>query len=326
MYNTFMLSSGTMRVGIVRGGSSKYGYQKSMNDGSILLRALKEHIEYEPVDVFIDQSEIWHVDGVPIPVNKLVHNVDMCINTITNPLQKLGFVETIIKSFGIPCIFAPKESLRGYIPEDLSRKLKSIGIHIPNKSNIDLNDPNAIKNIHLKFSPPYIVNFANPWGQVDTVVNTTKIDELKNAIENHYTGANGKYYSQEFINGDEWAVTVIPNFRDLPWYTLHPIYVQTIAPAFRETAPVSKSAIGQFANPVVRNTLDLYARLVAGNLKTSVPLTMHFVYRDERRPPSLVKIIERHTLDSDESLLHALNENAISHKDFIHMLIQNKRP
>lgn len=53
-----------IRIGVIRGGSNIDGYQKSISDGSIILRALREHDDYSPHDILIDKNEKIYVDGV----------------------------------------------------------------------------------------------------------------------------------------------------------------------------------------------------------------------------------------------------------------------
>ncbi len=149
----------TVRVGVIRGGSNLRGYQKSISDGSIILRALREHHNYEPHDILIDQNEVMHVDGVPTVPSNLAHTVDICISTITYPLSKNGPIEKIVSSFGIPCVHTPKEALRGYIPDTLKDKIRSVGIRLPRHMILDVNDENLAHKIHKTFSPPYVLLF-----------------------------------------------------------------------------------------------------------------------------------------------------------------------
>ncbi len=310
----------TVRVGVVRGGTHSRFHQKSISDGAILLRALREHEMYEPHDILIDKDEVWHMDGLPIKPEKLAFHMDLCISTIEHPLQSSGYIESILRNFGIQCMHAPKESLRGYIPDSLARKIESVGVRIPRRLNLGESN-NFLRDVHATFSPPYSLVFVNRKGEMDHLYHAKHMNDLAEFLNAHEQEDTGSYILEEYIPGDEWAVTVMPNFRETAWYTLHPIYVGTVTPAYRSNAPISRSAEGRFAAPNIREALDLYSKLASSVMEINIPTT--FVFRHmEGRKPTLFRIIERHMIESDETLLNALKENAIPESDFAHMMIE----
>lgn len=314
--------SKTVRVGIVRGGTEARGYQKSLSDGAILLRALREHSEYEPHDILIDKDEIWHMDGVPVRPERLAFHLDFCISTVEHPLENQGFVESILRNFGISCIHAPKEALRGYIPDSLARKIESVGVRTARRMKIG-DSGNFFRDVHATFSPPYSVVFVDQKGRVQNLYHAKHMHDLAHFLDNHQSQSSGEYFLEEYVSGDEWAVTVMPRFRETLWYTLHPVYVGTVNPAFRSTPPASRSREEGFAAPSVREALDLYAKLAAAALELDIPMT--FVFRhQEGRKPALLRAMERHMIEDDHSLLHALKESAIPESEFTHMMIEKQ--
>lgn len=310
-------------VGVVRGGSDMHDYKKSLSDGSVILRALREHEEYTAFDILIDQKEVWHLDGVPIlPVN-LMHKIDICISTINQPLDKHGFVERIIESLGIKCVHTPKSALRGYISPMLSSTINSAGVRSSRHIKIDEYHPSLLKTLHNTFSPPYSVSFVNKLGDIKHIFDATNFDDIVDIFSHHIKPEAGEYLIEEYIAGDEWAVTVMPQFRGVKYFTMHPVYKETVYPAFRSNIPKTPGSRDRFANPSVRETLDLYAKLAASVLDIEVPTTFTFRHFPDKKPV-LMRIKERHMLHDDSTLLHALKENAIKESDFLKMLIDLK--
>lgn len=314
----------TVRVGVIRGGSNLRGYQKSISDGSIILRALREHDNYEPHDILIDQNEVMHLDGVPTVPSNLLHAVDICISTIAHPLSKNGSIEKIVSKFGIPCVHTPKEALRGYIPDPLKDKIRSVGIRLPRQMELDFEDENLAHKIHKTFSPPYSLTFSRTSGEMGHISHAVTIDELFALLEKETPDETISYMIEEYIPGDEWSVTVLPNFRDMKWYTLHPVYRGSIRPAFRSNTPESRSAAGSFATPKVRESLDLYTKLAAGVIDPNMPTT--FVFRHvENNKPVLFRIIDRHMLEDDPEVLRALEESAVSEGEYLDTILRGYR-
>lgn len=311
-----------IRIGVIRGGTNKNDYQKSISNGSILLRALRSHDEYQEHDILIDQDENWHLDGVPILPSTLIHKIDIAILTIKHPLLNNGYVENILKSLGIKTVSIPKESLRGYIPESLKEKISNIGIHLPRKLEIDFNDPNLANNIHKTFSPPYSFVVYKDNGELHQALHFNTIQDLFDNLEQNEINIDHKYFIEEYIHGDQWAVTVIPNFRGFVWYSLHPVYMDTVKPAFRSNTKLSHHAQSKFAGPNVKNSLDLYSKLIAGSLKPTKPITL--IFRDNQiQRPTLMHILERHLLEDDELLQNALQESVITEGEYLAHILQN---
>ena len=253
----------TIRVGVIRGGRNSDNYQKSISNGAIILRALREHDDYTGHDILIDKDEVWHLDGVPIVQANLINKIDICISTTDDILEKSGSLSKILKSLGIKHVYPSKESLRGYIPDSLKEQIKSVGVRTPKQLDLDFNDTNLAGQIHKTFSPPYSLIKVDSTGIVSHITHSKNIDELFEVLEKQELDSNQKYILEEYINGEEWAVNIIPNFRDTKFYTLHPVYLNTVNPAFKSNVQISRSAEGRFATPHVHGTLDLYGKLVA---------------------------------------------------------------
>ena len=74
LYNSLMAILSKIRVGVLRGGPS-FGHIISLKTGAHVLKNLPE--KYSPVDVFIDKSGVWHIQGVATPPQKVFKKVDV---------------------------------------------------------------------------------------------------------------------------------------------------------------------------------------------------------------------------------------------------------
>jgi D-alanine-D-alanine ligase-like ATP-grasp enzyme len=314
----------TVCVGVVRGGTDNVDYKKSMSAGSVLLRALREHDEYSSSDILIDKDSVWHLDGVPINPHQLINKIDLCIVTMEKPLDNLGYVESIIRSLGIKCVHNPKSALRGYIPESLRNAIESVGVRITRALEIENPDRDLLKNIHNTFSPPYSLNFVNRLGVVSHIFHASNLNDVVDVFEYHQKPEEGNYLIEEYTPGDEWAVTVMPDFRGVKYYTLHPVYVGSVSPAFKSNLPKNRSAQDKFAAPAVRESLDLYSKLAAAAMPNSVPTTFVFRHLEDRKPV-LLRAIEHYLLNDNEMLINAMHESAVTESEFLDLILNNNK-
>jgi D-alanine-D-alanine ligase-like ATP-grasp enzyme len=310
----------TVCVGVLRGGTDSVDYQKSMSAGSILLRALREHDEYNPADILIDKNGVWHLDGVPVKPHQLINKIDLCIVTLEKPLENIGYVESVVRSLGINCVHNPKSALRGYIPESLRNAIESVGVRMARSLEVENPDIDFLKNIHNTFSPPYSLNFVNRLGEVSHIFHASNLNDVVDVFDNYQKKEEGNYIIEEYTAGDEWAVTIIPEFRGVKYYTLHPIYIGTTNPAFKSNLPKNRSAQDGFASPVVRESLDLYSKLAAAVMPTNIVTT--FIFRHlENKKPVLLRAIEQYMLNDSDILLKAMNESAVSESEFLDIIL-----
>lgn len=314
----------TVCVGVLRGGTDSVDYKKSMSSGSILLRALREHDDYDSHDILIDKNGVWHLDGVPVKPHQLINKIDLCIVTIEKPLKDLGYVESVIRSLGINCIHNPKSALRGYIPESLRNAIESVGVRMSRSLEVENPDVDFLKNIHNTFSPPYSLNFVNRLGEVSHIFHASNLNDVVDVFDNYQKKEEGNYIIEEYTAGDEWAVTIIPEFRGVKYYTLHPVYVGTINPAFKSNLPKNRSAQEGFANPAVREVLDLYAKLAAAAMPNNIPITFIFRHLEDRKPV-LLRAIEHYILNNNTMLLDAMQESTVTESEFLDIILKNNK-
>ncbi len=67
-------------VGVLRGGPSSE-YEVSLNTGREVLKNLNKE-KYRPIDIFIDQSGLWHMNGLVISPIQASRQVDVFLNAM----------------------------------------------------------------------------------------------------------------------------------------------------------------------------------------------------------------------------------------------------
>ena len=152
------------KIGILRGGNKEH-YEKSLQKGGELILHIHENLKdkLKTVDILVDGNGIWHADGLPIRPVELVNKVDVVWNT-THPnfssiLKEIGIPNIGIDTF--PFVLSMNRSI-------LHESMKEIGVKMPRhlvfsayQEDIDGNRDKFIfkksKEVHQKFSPPWIV-------------------------------------------------------------------------------------------------------------------------------------------------------------------------
>ncbi|MES2216054.1 MAG: D-alanine--D-alanine ligase [Patescibacteria group bacterium] len=92
-----------IRVGILRGGPSAE-YEVSLNSGSGVMNALREKYEnkYHPRDIFIDRTGQWHMEGVEVRPEDIIHKVDVIFNALHGTYGEDGKVQHFFEAHQIP--------------------------------------------------------------------------------------------------------------------------------------------------------------------------------------------------------------------------------
>ncbi len=89
-----------LRVAVLRGGPSNE-YDVSLKTGATVLKELdREH--YTPVDVFIDKTGTWHIDGLPGHVLDLRNHADVAWNALHGVYGEDGNIQRELESIGMP--------------------------------------------------------------------------------------------------------------------------------------------------------------------------------------------------------------------------------
>jgi D-alanine-D-alanine ligase-like ATP-grasp enzyme len=215
------------KVGILRGGDDEY-YNSSLKEGSHLFSHIYEKLsgKYQPVDIFVDRSGLWHLKGMPVTPEELVHKVDVVWNT-SHP----SFSE-IFRSLAIPHITTPAFALNlGKKREMLREHLKQIGINVPRSIVLPLyqKDFDGPKEAYAKKKAMEIFEkFSSPWvvksytEEKNMAIHLAKtFPELVRAIEDGI--AHGKsILVEEFVSGKASALHTLSDFRKDEVYVFPP--------------------------------------------------------------------------------------------------------
>ncbi|MCX6754365.1 MAG: ATP-grasp domain-containing protein [Candidatus Nomurabacteria bacterium] len=227
-----------IKVGVIRGGSSDE-YEVSLASGSQVLFHLREDRmkdKYTPIDIFIDRDGVWHVNGIPITLDKVAEKVDIIINALHGNYGEDGQVQKHLEQLGVP--YTGSGSLASTLAYNKSlakNEFIKLGIKTPKHivfpaykeyfdESIDIYAKKKAKEVWEKISPPWIVKPINGGSSMGIHVCKT-FESLVNAF---LDGVNQKVsvLVEEFIIGKEATVGVVDNFRGKKVYTFPPIEIR----------------------------------------------------------------------------------------------------
>ena len=227
-----------IKVGVIRGGISGE-YEVSLASGAqvlLHLRGDKLNKKYKAIDIFIDRDGIWHINGVPTPMDKLAHKVDVIVNALHGDYGEDGKVQQILEQWGIPYTGSgPFASAVGYNKFLTKQEFAKLGINTPRHILFpayqkDFDGPKEkyamkkAKEVHDRMAPPWIVKPLTGGSSMGVHVCKT-FDDLVNAF-NVGVSEEVSVLVEEFIKGKEATVGVVNNFRGKKVYTLPPIEIR----------------------------------------------------------------------------------------------------
>jgi D-alanine-D-alanine ligase len=219
------------RVGILRGGPSTE-YDVSLKSGNAILNALREHHAdtYQVVDIFIDKDGSWHIGGIPIKPEDIVHKVDVIFNALHGSYGEDGTVQSFLDAHGIPYTGSEAvPSAMGMNKQITNNIVARHGIKIPLSKEIlsidILKDPHeharALFNV---FPMPAVVKPVSGGSSVGVSIAQT-IQELAEALHKAAL-LDRAVLIQEYIKGIEATCGVIENFRNEVLYALPPVEIR----------------------------------------------------------------------------------------------------
>jgi len=227
-----------IKVGVIRGGMSGE-YEVSLASGAQVLSHLRSDImkdKYSAVDIFIDRDGIWHINGIPISMEKVASKVDVIINALHGDYGEDGEVQKLLEQWHIPYTGSgPESSAIGYNKFLSKQEFKKLGINTPAHMLFpvyqdDFDGPRdryaqkKAREVWERLPPPWIVKPLTGGSSMGVHVCKT-FQSLVDAFEE---GVNEKVsiLVEEFIRGKEATVGVINNFRNKEIYSLPPIEIR----------------------------------------------------------------------------------------------------
>ncbi len=216
-----------IKVGVIRGGSNN-NYKKSLEEGGKIISYLKEKLPNKTLalDILIDKSGVWHLNGLPIKPLDLLHKVDLiwdttipaCSQELSQthiPIYKISHFNTVLGS--------SKDILREY--------MSTVNIQVPNSflissyqkdidGELDYFVVRKAKEVHQKFGAPWLVKaFTNDEDMGIHVAKTfgELIDSIRDGVLH-----NKSILVEELIEGRKIGLHTLNNFRNQEFYHLLP--------------------------------------------------------------------------------------------------------
>ncbi|MEX0652478.1 MAG: D-alanine--D-alanine ligase [Candidatus Paceibacterota bacterium] len=214
-----------LRVGVLRGGPSSE-YEISLKTGGHVLQNISLE-KYDPKDIFISRSGVWHVRGLETTPEKALRNMDAVFNALHGEYGEDGKVQQILEKFGVP--YTGSRSLASSLAMNKA-KAKDIvsrsGIRVPLHRIITRESEikTAVMDIFKTFPQPVVVKpldrgsskgvtFAGSYQDLLEII-TIALEEAPVVLV------------EEFIKGREVTCGVVDNFRGEEQYTLLPIEIE----------------------------------------------------------------------------------------------------
>lgn len=226
-----------IRVGVIRGGISSE-YDVSLNTGGNVLshlRGREMNSKYKPVDILIDKSGAWHINGRQVSMNDVSNSVDVVFNALHGDFGEDGKVQQILEQWSIPYTGSgPFPSAVGYNKVLAKKQFSLLGIKTPqyitlesgNNSNLDINTlaQQQARAVWQKFGAPWVVKPQSSGSSFGVKICKT-FPELVEALTIGLSD-NSDLLIEEMIDGKEATVGVVEGLRGKDTYTLPPIEIR----------------------------------------------------------------------------------------------------
>lgn len=223
-----------IRVAILRGGTSNE-YDVSLKSGDMILRHLDRE-RFEPVDVLIDRTGIWHHKGLPIEPHILHRHVDIVLNALHGGVGEDGGVQQLLEQHGFLYTGSgPLASSIGMHKRQTKVLARDAGLETPNdilipdyrtQSALSRQEyiEEAVQFIFKTIPPPWVVKPLKGGSSLGVFLPRTYA-ELLSAL-NELSKNGGDILVEEHVRGREATVTVVDHFRDEPLYAFLPIEIK----------------------------------------------------------------------------------------------------
>lgn len=210
-----------IRVGVLRGGPSSE-HEISVKTGAHVLKNLPDN--YEPVDIFIDKSGVWHAQGVAEPPAKVFKKIDVIFNAAHGEYGEDGTVQRLLDTFAVPYTGSGHlGSLLAMHKGHSKNFLKSHGVKSPHHKLLKKEDA-LRQNLHDLWRAvpnPSIVKPIALGSSIGLSV-VKNFQELEPALEKAFA-VSPAIMVEEYIAGREATCGVIGSFRGEETYALLPV-------------------------------------------------------------------------------------------------------
>jgi len=227
-----------INVGVLRGGADNR-YKTSLDNGASILSCLRTDDmakKYRAVDIFIDEQGVWHINGIPMSMDKISERVDIVLNALLGSYAESGHIQKQLEEHNILYVGTDSTSSIVSHNKDLTKQeFTKMGIKTPQHLLFpayqeDFDEPRSrypqikAREVWEKMSPPWVVKPLTGGSSMGVHVCKT-FQDLVEAIEE---GMNSQVsiIVEEFIKGKEATVGVIKGFRNIELYVLPPVEVR----------------------------------------------------------------------------------------------------
>ena len=212
-----------IKVAVLRGGPSSE-YEVSLKTGKQVIDSLPSG--YIPIDVFIDRSGIWHVDGAPVEPQKILQTSDVVFNALHGEYGEDGKLQRLLDHYGVKYTGSTALASALAMNKVMAKEIfQSAGIKTPVfkvfKNIKDIHG--TAQTIFRTFPMPAIVK-PNASGSSVGVSIAKKHTDLAPAIEEALKYSD-TVLVEEFIVGKEATCGVIESFKGQKYYSLLPVEI-----------------------------------------------------------------------------------------------------
>ncbi|MDP3725941.1 MAG: D-alanine--D-alanine ligase [bacterium] len=210
-------------VGVLRGGPSSE-YEVSLKTGAAVLKHLPK--QYRKVDVLIDKQGGWHVNGLPLPPERLSRKIDVAFNALHGYYGEDGKVQKMLEMFGIPYTGSDAMSSAVGMNKLLSKKsFKKHRIKILKHKIIRPTDDlyGAVTKVFRTLPQPSVAKPLSGGSSVGVTIART-FHELLEAVDRAFQ-YDSSVLVEEYVKGREATCGVIDRFRGEAHYALPPIEI-----------------------------------------------------------------------------------------------------
>ena len=225
-----------VRVGVVRGGPSNE-YEVSLRTGASVIQTLLNSLShrFRVIDIFIDQSGIWHANGRAINPTELSTHVDVVWNGLHGAFGEDGTIQAFFESLAIPYTGSDSAvSALGMNKKQSKDIARRAGLRVP--ADIVLTDYRSqdiepltyfnacASRVFNRFAAPWVVKPLAGGSSIGVSIARTREQLIEALI--HASEQPGDIMVEEYIRGREATVATVDAFRGQSVYSFLPIEIR----------------------------------------------------------------------------------------------------
>ncbi len=212
-------------VGVLRGGPSRE-HEISLRTGAAMLANLPDE-RFSARDIYIDRKGVWHIQGRPVPPERLLRQLDVVLIGLHGEYGEDGEVQKLLERFGIP--YAGADSFGSYLAmHKLMAKMRAReeGLLTPEFRHIERREDSekVAREIIRAFPQPVVIKPVG-WGSSVGVSIAAGYAPVLAAIEQLFDEGAPSVLVEEYIRGREATVGIVENLRGETLYSLPTIEI-----------------------------------------------------------------------------------------------------